>query len=372
LNFNILEKVILSETIIERIVVEAFGPISSARLALTDASWETARQIALRVEYRSGYRPTLPQLLYRFYRRKAAHPLDKIYSLHSLCSNKAEIMDVDYGRPFREVYTRIAILIMSLYKNLDIFSFMSRYPSAYRDDIPSWVPSFRYHMDERDVSLPLASGIFEGKNSFDLFKAGGFRVAEISARIVDRYRTLELDAIVFDTISGKIDLCDLSPPTILETSVPSAKNTLSYEAYEKQVRDRLKRALAMAQFHLKKFSSTEHSLESYRSPLDASWRTLLADQWPPGQHLHRSTLGRSEIPPRTKREEESLLAEPGLVLGLKFIAGRKMFITGGGFIGLGPSLARPGDKIAVMPGGAVPYVLRDTNDPGHFRFIGEW
>jgi hypothetical protein len=40
-------------------------------------------------------------------------------------------------------------------------------------------------------------------------------------------------------------------------------------------------------------------------------------------------------------------------------------------MGLGPEAARPGDFIAVLPGGAVPYVLRKSREPELYEFIGE-
>jgi hypothetical protein len=50
--------------------------------------------------------------------------------------------------------------------------------------------------------------------------------------------------------------------------------------------------------------------------------------------------------------------------------GRRLFRTSRGFMGLGPAAAQVGDKITVLLGGQVLYVLRGHDD-NHFEFVGE-
>ncbi|KAK0610850.1 HET domain-containing protein [Immersiella caudata] len=47
---------------------------------------------------------------------------------------------------------------------------------------------------------------------------------------------------------------------------------------------------------------------------------------------------------------------------------RRVFLTRGGRLGIGPSIVRPGDEVAVLLGGKVPFVLRHRGD--HHVFIG--
>lgn len=49
---------------------------------------------------------------------------------------------------------------------------------------------------------------------------------------------------------------------------------------------------------------------------------------------------------------------------------RRLFRTERGFMGLGPVAARIGDKVCVLLGGQVLYVLRDR-DEGCYEFVGE-
>jgi hypothetical protein len=54
----------------------------------------------------------------------------------------------------------------------------------------------------------------------------------------------------------------------------------------------------------------------------------------------------------------------------KFTIGRNMCVTAGGFLGRVPMGSAIGDKICILFGGCVPFVLRDS-DGGYFKFIGE-
>lgn len=118
-------------------------------------------------------------------------------------------------------------------------------------------------------------------------------------------------------------------------------------------------------------------LPSGQSRTEAYWRTLLADQWREGERLGREIHGQSVIPPTTEQEAKTLLQEPDLGIYLRFLPGRRLFLTSRGYLGLGLEDTQPGDVIAVMPGGAVPYVLRmdaqRSQDTEYrvYRFIGE-
>ena len=49
--------------------------------------------------------------------------------------------------------------------------------------------------------------------------------------------------------------------------------------------------------------------------------------------------------------------------------GRRMFVTGNGFIGLGPAALLPGDSVCSLVGAAVPMILRQGE--GHFLLVGK-
>ena len=49
---------------------------------------------------------------------------------------------------------------------------------------------------------------------------------------------------------------------------------------------------------------------------------------------------------------------------------KRPFVTRLGYVGLGPAFAKAGDKVVVFKGGAIPFVVRPTNE-GKFQFLGE-
>jgi hypothetical protein len=51
--------------------------------------------------------------------------------------------------------------------------------------------------------------------------------------------------------------------------------------------------------------------------------------------------------------------------------GRRQFATENGHIGLGSQNTQVGDIVCVLFGGSVPYILRSSDTPGFFKFIGE-
>jgi hypothetical protein len=109
-----------------------------------------------------------------------------------------------------------------------------------------------------------------------------------------------------------------------------------------------------------------------QTTIEAFWRTVMADQWEPGERLGRRGVGFSIVPPTTEAEEAAFLSRVDLKYHLKFLKDRNLAITSKGFPALVPKAARYGDIIAVMPGGAVPYVLRPRERKETYEFIGAW
>ncbi|KAL7905862.1 hypothetical protein GGI35DRAFT_459508 [Trichoderma velutinum] len=77
----------------------------------------------------------------------------------------------------------------------------------------------------------------------------------------------------------------------------------------------------------------------------------------------------------TLKHEPSLVPQDTLFAGIeKYALGRKFFVTKRGYFGLGPQKAEPGDRIAVLFGSAVPFVLRQgvsATGKRAWRIVGE-
>jgi hypothetical protein len=55
---------------------------------------------------------------------------------------------------------------------------------------------------------------------------------------------------------------------------------------------------------------------------------------------------------------------------LKYSKGRRLLISTQGYLCLGPTEVKVDDLITVMPGGMVPYLLRQSGE--YFKLVGEW
>lgn len=96
----------------------------------------------LRREYRetgkSGFL-RLADLLPTLRGSVATNPRDKLYALIPTSVDGAELLDVDYGLPVHEVYTRSALSFMEKHRNLDILGHCTK-PEKYSQlTLPSWV-----------------------------------------------------------------------------------------------------------------------------------------------------------------------------------------------------------------------------------------
>ncbi|EPE33782.1 hypothetical protein GLAREA_06795 [Glarea lozoyensis ATCC 20868] len=50
---------------------------------------------------------------------------------------------------------------------------------------------------------------------------------------------------------------------------------------------------------------------------------------------------------------------------------RKLFISDEGWLGLAPMNSVPGDRIALLEGGRVPFILRPTGNENQFEMVGD-
>lgn len=55
---------------------------------------------------------------------------------------------------------------------------------------------------------------------------------------------------------------------------------------------------------------------------------------------------------------------------MRQMGGKRPFLSRMGYVGMGPACAEPGDKIVVLCGASVPFVIRPLGD-GRYRFLGE-
>ena len=372
LSLNVLDLVLRSaDNILE--ISKTIGKYKEGyRLLEAHAGWQSALAISLTRQDRYNGSPfMLPRLLWRFRKHVATDVRDRIYSLlrmtewespYELTESDGRIQSqisqmrrrnrkpplVDYSLPVEGVCNRYACYLLEESEHLDILSYCSS--CSYGDDLPSWVPWFV----KPSPMVPLTLGIFDGQDSMAVYSAGGLG-STLKYEVVDHRKILRLHGYCLDHIVNMFDI----------------NFGLGY-LFKVLVSVELDWAMSRQ-------SDRVGASQGEQSYMETFWRTLLADQWRQGKRIDQDELQGGVIPPRSSREHNLLLEDPDLHAHSRYILGRSIIITQRGYLGLAPEVARIGDTVAVIPGGAVPYILRQSEAlsiraspcSARYQFIGE-
>jgi hypothetical protein len=91
-------------------------------------------------ETTSNHTPLLERLS-TLRQRKSTDPRDKVFAVLGLVSPHAqELLNIDYDLGVPQLYTKVAVLMLSLTNKLDFLSACE--PTSPRSNIPSWVPDW--------------------------------------------------------------------------------------------------------------------------------------------------------------------------------------------------------------------------------------
>ncbi|KAF2806534.1 uncharacterized protein BDZ99DRAFT_574032 [Mytilinidion resinicola] len=282
---------------------------------------------------------SLTELLFVSRYHKARLPQGRIYSIMGLATGNQQgdpLLREDYSLTFAEIYVNVVRYLLLRYRNLNPLSFASSYRLTDIPEIPSWVPTWRSNIIEplsAAVALsgqpplysagikslsPKDSQIEFSSNSADL-KISGFLI-----------RRIEQQYTQYDISTREYNWQEIVPELFPDSSsnTPDAQN--SSDVVEAKC-----------------------------------FRAHCADQvvGPDGQ-VYR--LGAFEPSYELLKQSRWLREDRGSRVPV-----RAMFLSEGGYIGLGPAAAHLGDVIAVLLGASVPFILRPTEEDSEYTLIGE-
>ena len=341
-NFNMIEQAINAKPAIEKLL-SPMKRMSFSRLS-SHPGWLGAKRILqTRSQWKESLGLPLPALLWRFREHRCTNIRDKIFALFGICCGEDVercLGLVDYSLSASQTFTKLSVLIMESYKCLDMFSIGSAYDGDSYESISSWVP-FTRALGSRK---PLLLGVFDWPIPPVLYTACG-HIGTLHIDFDRQSSGLILSGQVFDTIEH------------VENMQDSAQGNESLEA----LCGRISR-------HQEQLCGTACS--DSQSNTEVRWRTLLADQWPMGQRLGQNKFRGCQVP-FSPAEEAKLLKQSDVVEDMPFLERRAVVATKAGRLGLAPQECRSGDAIAVMTGGAVPYILRSTSTKDVYTLIGE-
>lgn len=292
---------------------------------------DRARALVLeRDEIQTGDPPSLLWSLASFRHFESSNPRDKLYSLLGISKQTYGLMP-DYDKSVTEVYVSLVQEIIDQTGILDILAMATISLSIKAEEeeklaLPSWTPDWRFP----NPLTELGSG--------QLYHASGNRKAE--AEFSDSGKQLSLFGIQADTI----EKCGESRPN---GDLPP------FAAWK---------SLAGA-------NSRDSTYSAGGSRKAAYWRTVFADQMEfkrlPAEEPSLPLHFRGVSSERQDREIEASIT----YFTAPHCFGRNFFVTKRGYFGLGAPSIEPGDLVCVIPGGAVPFVLHETE--GGYILQGE-
>ena len=352
-SFKAVEEVMRAESLIRDILSRSNS--QHVHRFVDNPGWTAARNILqTRFECAKAKRPSLPVLFWRFHNHRCTLIQEKMYALLAMCNPQSTPgrSFVDYSCSAVEAYADFLHWYVGKYHNLDILSLSAPfqqdvwegYSRRGQDEVPCWYRQIFSNKDNNAANecRPLVLGTFRAERAMDIYTAGGDgTMPQIPARLTHR-NDLAFRGASFDDVREMIEIPigDSKKPDIFKLSHQVLTAYLHY-----------------------------HPAASKQSAMVAFWRTLLADQWPAGQRLSSSSGVQGKRIPTSEAEETNFLQTLNIKYDMPFLIGRSIAITATGRMGLFPRRAQHGDRIVILPGGAVPYVLRDCEIA--FELIGE-
>ncbi|KAK3991066.1 heterokaryon incompatibility protein-domain-containing protein [Cladorrhinum sp. PSN332] len=320
---------------------------------------------------------TLSDLLVMTYRLRASIEVDKIYALLSVYNDiqglDEHAIRIDYSLPPEKVHRALAKHVVEKEASLDILLLCSAAKASSKEQW-SWVPNFGQLRLERPYDL---------RTQFD---AGGFKSSPTDNRphfrVDSEKGALTVTGVRVDTVT-KVHPCMVRPLHRLEN--------MNWENKE---------------FWGPLVGRWMHSLGNFLSPLQgppggsengryvdggavssaADWvlslgvssdLTMTRDSFI--RHWPLFEAGLPSVPTKTLSWGKQIVQSDGFPYLMHRMRNRAMFWTKLGYLGAGDADVAEGDVVVVLPGLAIPVVLRavrvdhnkgPTDDRTHWRVIG--
>lgn len=306
---------------------------------------------------------TLMELLRLTRHYNASDKRDKVFALMGIATDGDDTgVTIDYTLTVEEIFQSLAVHSLVEKKSLACLSsagLSSVYPNSEMLTLPSWVPDWT-HDNDRVSALGICSG----------FSAGGSTTPIV--KISSDKTTLDISGYLIDTIS-------LMSYGVHEDEGPKV-NPLNETNQEKRML-RWKRALE----NCDKMIAEAFSHPAGQDSEEALWQTVCCGLSPSGARApetyrdafkvwrvaFRATddKGKTNMHKQFFAKDVADSREFGNAV-VMFALGRKFCITDKGYMGRVPNRSRKGDRICVLKGGRVPFVIRGTAN-GQYQLVGE-
>lgn len=297
-------------------------------------------------------------------------PRDKVFALMGIVTSADSMsFKADYRLSTEEVYLSVAVHNLENLKDLDLLGNGGISSNPLNPKLPTWVPDWSHDNDRRAVIAPVARrrGMC----------ASGDSPPTIS--ISADQQSLFVRGAIIDTIS-QLDT------TIL---IGSEDAKLDHGTKAGQARISL-RSKASFQNYMT-FAEAASKFPEGQEREESLCRTLCCDMtnqipasrvpveyvrvWKFLPKLHQATKADGSVDwtgvDKSDITNNDLLCFVALMNSIGVhSAGRNLCVTAGGYLGHVPSTSKIKDKLCILFGSAVPFVLREDKH-GRFKLIGE-
>ena len=312
---------------------------------------------------------TLLELLRLTRKYNATDERDKVFALHGVVTNLSSISAaVDYSKSWEEVCTDVAVHELMQKRTLSILADAGICTYSKNPELPSWVADWS-HDNERKTIIETGAS----------FSADGGSQPILSTSKDKKILTVR--GFVFDTVAELNQVYVTREQIDMDPRSEAARRKKLLES---------KRSIGSCV----ELAKNAHQVPEGQNSEEVLWRMLCCDLTPniPPRRAPESYAGGYKFLRRlheaTKEDgsydfthqlynkdpefwQKNLIPGSVFVNSVqKFTTARNMCVTARGYLGRVPRGSEIGDKICILFGGSVPFVLRDNHDE-YFKFIGE-
>jgi hypothetical protein len=300
----------------------------------------------------------------------ATDPRDKVFALTGIVTDPENIsLTADYTLSTEEVYLSVAVHYLDKLKDLGLLANGGLSSAPQNPRLPSWVPDWSHSNDRRPVISAVARRrgmCASGDSQPTLSISADKRILTVRGAIIDTISQLNTTVLLGDEDAM------LDHGTKAGVARISLRSKASFEDY-------IDFAQAASKF------PEGHDRE------ESLWRTLCCDittqiparrapaeyakAWTLLRKQHQATMADGSLDwtgiDKQDFTDENIHHYIALLNAIGYdSAGRNLGVTAGGYLGYVPSSSQIGDKICILFGSPVPFVLRE-DEGGFFKLVGE-
>ena len=284
-------------------------------------------------------------------------PRDKAYALLGLVNERhRKGIHIDYGKDPNDIYTEVAFHLLSdttvsggFRSSIDVLSAAGIGHAGRGEKLPSWVPDWTRH--RRPLNLSMST---YGQTT-PRFMAGISKEFVVNTRLRPDASSIIMRGIVLDVVSQQ---------TGTRPSFPQVKP----EKYRK-VDSAVYRDILIHLDDCIELVSSVCPYPSMEAPQEVLWRTLVGNSSrelgiaPPEygefwQQFYEMVKLGSDDDTRTRIQAHPYMNPFKSVY--EWLESGRLFVTQGGFVGMGWAGMQKGDKVALIIGALTPYLLREV------------